>query len=241
MVFVQNHDQIANSMAGMRLHAVTSPGRWRAMTAFLLLMPGIPMLFQGQEFAASSPFLYFADHHAELERAVRKGRREFLGQFPSMASAEIGDRLADPGDVDTFRRSVLDPGERQTHTAALALHRDLLALRREDPVLLRRPAKIDGAVLGARAWLLRFFAEDGDRLLIVNLGPDVTLRPAPEPLVAPLEGQAWQILWSSEAPEYGGGGTPPLYRNGYLRLPAESALVLASGPAAPHEHRRRGK
>ncbi len=241
VVFVQNHDQIANSTAGMRLHALTSPGRWRAMTAFLLLMPGIPMLFQGQEFAASSPFLYFADHHAELDRAVRKGRREFLGQFPSMASAEIGDRLADPGDADTFRRSMLDPAERQAHATALALHRDLLALRREDPVLARRPARVDGAVLGARAWLLRFFAEDGDRLLIVNLGPDVTLRPAPEPLVAPLEGQAWQILWSSEAPEYSGGGTPPLYRNGYLRLPAESALVLAPGPAAPPERQRRAK
>jgi maltooligosyltrehalose trehalohydrolase len=158
-----------------------------------------------------------------------------------MASAEIGDRLADPGDADTFRRSVLDPGERRDHAAAWTLHRDLLALRREDPVLGRRPANIDGAVLGARAWLLRFFAEDGDRLLIVNLGPDLTLRPAPEPLVAPLEGQAWQILWSSEAPEYGGGGTPPLYRNGYLRLPAESALVLAPGPAGPPERRRRGK
>jgi hypothetical protein len=70
-------------MAGLRLHALTSPGRSRAMTAFLLLMPGIPMLFQGQEFAASNPFLYFADHNAELDRAVRKGRREFLGQFPA--------------------------------------------------------------------------------------------------------------------------------------------------------------
>jgi maltooligosyltrehalose trehalohydrolase len=241
VVFLQNHDQIANSMAGLRLHALTSPGRWRAMTAWVLLMPGTPMLFQGQEFAASSPFLYFADHHHELERAVRKGRREFLGQFPSMASAEIGDRLADPGDVATFRRSVLDPGERQAHATAWALHRDLLALRRDDPVLGRRPAMVDGAVLGARAWVLRFFAEAADRLLIVNLGPDLTLRVAPEPLVAPLEGQAWQILWSSEAPEYGGGGTPALYRGGYLRLPAESALVLAPGPAAAAERLGRRK
>jgi maltooligosyltrehalose trehalohydrolase len=231
VVFLQNHDQIANSMAGLRLHALTSPARCRAMTAFLLLMPGIPMLFQGQEFAASNPFLYFADHKVELDRAVRKGRREFLGQFPSMASAEAGDRLADPGDVDTFRRSVLDPAERRTHAAALALHRDLFALRRDDPVLARRPANIDGALLGARAWLLRFFAEDADRLLLVNLGSELTLRPAPEPLLAPLGGQAWQILWSSEAPEYGGVGTPPLYRGGYLRIAAESALVLM--PAIP--------
>jgi maltooligosyltrehalose trehalohydrolase len=241
VVFLQNHDQIANSAAGLRGHVLTSPGRWRAMTAFLLLMPGTPMLFQGQEFAASTPFLYFADHHHELERAVRKGRREFLGQFPSMASTEIGDRLADPGDVDTFRRSVLDPAERQAHATAWALHRDLLALRRDEPVLGRPPAKVDGAVLGTRAWVLRFFAEDSDRLLIVNLGPDLTLRPAPEPLVAPLEGQVWQILWSSEMPEYGGGGTPALYRSGYLRLPTESALVLAPGPAAAAEPRGRRK
>ena len=88
---------------------------------------------------------------------------------------------------------------------------------------------------------MRFFAQGADRLLIVNLGPDLTLQPAPEPLVAPLEGQAWQILWSSEAPAYGGGGTPRLYRNGYLRLPAESALVLAPGPAAAAAPRGRRK
>ena len=106
-------------------------------------------------------------------------------------------------------------------------------------MLRQRPADIDGAVFGARAWLLRFFAEGADRLLIVNLGPDLTLRPAPEPLLAPLEGQAWKILWSSEAPEYGGVGTPPLYRAGYLRIAAESALVLAPAPAAPKRRAHR--
>src|SRR5207253_2531620 len=156
VVFLQNHDQIANSMAGLRLHALTSPGRWRAMTAYLLLMPGTPMLFQGQEFAASSPFLYFADHDPELARAVRRGRRDFLRQFPSLASEEMTEQLAAPDAADSFRCSVLDPGERRAHVAACALHRDLLALRRDDPVLGARPARVDGAVLGARAWVLRF-------------------------------------------------------------------------------------
>jgi maltooligosyltrehalose trehalohydrolase len=207
------------------------------MTAHLLLMPGIPMLFQGQEFAASSPFLYFADHRPGLDRAVRRGRREFLGQFPSIAAPEVSDRLADPSDAESFRRSALDPAERQTHATAVALHRDLLALRRYDPVFGRRPARVDGAVLGARAWLLRFFSDEGDRLLVVNLGPDLTMRPAPEPLLAPIEGHSWDILWSSEAPEYGGVGTPPLYRSGYLRIAAESALVLM--PAARDRENRR--
>jgi maltooligosyltrehalose trehalohydrolase len=203
------------------------------MTAYLLLMPGIPMLFQGQEFAASSPFLYFADHRPGLDRAVRRGRREFLGQFPSMAAPEVGERLADPGDAESFRQSTLNPAERQIHATAVALHRDLLALRRDDPVLRERPGRVDGAVFGARTWLLRFFAQDGDRLLIVNLGADLTLRPAPEPLLAPPEGQDWETLWSSEMPEYGGVGTPPLYRRGYLHIAAESALVLRPVKSAP--------
>ena len=121
IVFLQNHDQVANSIAGQRLHALTSPGRWRAMTAHLLLMPGIPMLFQGQEFAASNPFLYFADHRPGLDRAVRRGRREFLGQFPSIAAPEVSDRLADPSEAESFRRSALDPAERQTHATAAPL------------------------------------------------------------------------------------------------------------------------
>ena len=115
--------------------------------------------------------------------------------------------LTDPGDTATFRRSVLDLGERERHAAIYALHRDLLALRRTDPVLGRRPSRIDGTALTEEAWLLRFFSESsGDRLLIVNLGRDLLLGPAPEPLLAPMDGQAWRLLWSSEAPRYGGAG-----------------------------------
>ena len=189
VVFLQNHDQIANSGTGERCHALTSPGRFRAMTAYFLLMPGIPMLFQGQEFAASTPFFYFADHELELSREIRKGRRRELAQFPSLATSEMGAELADPGDIDTFRRSVLDLGERQRHASIYALHRDLLELRRSDPVLGHRPCRIDGAALTDEAWMLRFFSPNGaDRLLIVNLGRDLLLGPAPEPLLAPVEG-----------------------------------------------------
>src|SRR5205823_2128849 len=108
IVFLQNHDQIANSANGLRIHALTSPGRFRAMTAYLLLMPGIPMLFQGQEFAASTPFLYFADHRDELVESVRKGRADFLAQFPSIDDPEMQRRLANPADEATFRRVILD-------------------------------------------------------------------------------------------------------------------------------------
>jgi maltooligosyltrehalose trehalohydrolase len=233
VVFLQNHDQVPNSSAGRRLHALTSPGRYRAMTAYMLLMPGLPMLFQGQEFAASTPFLYFADHRPGLAEAVRHGRGEFLAQFPSLTDPELPQHLADPGAEETFRRCVLDLGERERHAAAYALHRDLLALRRGDPLLARRPARIDGAAISEYAWLLRFFAEDADRLLIVNLGLDLALAPMPEPLLAPLEDLAWQILWSSEQPTYGGGGTPPLYRDGVLHIAGESAVILGPGSLTP--------
>jgi maltooligosyltrehalose trehalohydrolase len=233
VVFLQNHDQIANSGTGERCHALTSPARLRAMTAYLLLMPGIPMLFQGQEFAASTPFFYFADPCDELSRSVRKGRRTFLAQFPSLATSQMQARLTNPGDIETFRRSVLDFGERQRHASVYALHRDLLALRSEDLVLRQRPCRIDGTALTHEAWMLRFFSEGGaDRLLIVNLGRDLLLGPAPEPLLAPVDGQAWRLLWSSEAPIYGGSGGPTQDEHGDWLVPGQAAILLAPSPLA---------
>jgi maltooligosyltrehalose trehalohydrolase len=191
------------------------------------------MLFQGQEFAASSPFFYFADHHEELSRRIRQGRAEFLSQFPSIASPEVQSRLPDPGDIRTFERSRLDLTERHQHAEAYRLHRDLLRLRREDPVLQsQRPGGIDGAVLGSHAFVLRFFARDGeDRLLLVNLGRDLTLVPASEPLLAPPQGLRWEILWCSEAPGYGGAGTPPMAEHGPWRLIGEAAMLMHPRPA----------
>ncbi|HXE53055.1 MAG TPA: malto-oligosyltrehalose trehalohydrolase, partial [Tepidisphaeraceae bacterium] len=75
--FTENHDQISNYARGLRTRYMCGPGIYRAMTALMLLSPQTPMLFQGQEFGASSPFVYFADHHPELAKLVRKGRGEF--------------------------------------------------------------------------------------------------------------------------------------------------------------------
>lgn len=252
--YLQNHDQIANSGRGQRCHMLTSPGRYRAMMALLLLGPGTPMLFQGQEFAASSRFCFFADHPGALAVSVSAGRKEFLSQFRSLATAEMQERLPDPGERATFLLSKLDPGERERHGEALALTRDLLRLRREDPVFRRQqPRCVDGAVLGAEALVLRFFAASDpgsqlmgqltdqltgeDRLLILNLGRDLHLIPAPEPLLAPPEDRCWTVLWSSEDPRYGGNGTPPLETEDGWRLPGHAAVVLAPtlvAEAAPH-------
>ena len=228
ITFLQNHDQIANSSRGERIHLLTSPGRYRAMTALMLLAPGTPMLFQGQEFAASSPFLYFADHGTGLGENVKKGRREFLRQFRSLTVQEMQGRFADPTDPQTFKRCKLDMSECRRHAHAYALHRDLLNLRRKDPVFhAQRPLGVDGAVLGQAAFVLRFFdARGDDRLLVINFGRDLRLDPSPEPLLAPPKDSVWEVLWSSEDPDYGGDGTPPLDTEENWRIPGEAAVAL---------------
>ena len=228
--FVQNHDQIANSARGLRFHALTSPGRARAVTALVLLLPGTPMLFQGQEFFASTPFHYFADHKPDLAASVRKGRREFVSQFESIADAAVAAILPDPADPAVFSACRIDWTEAERHGEVLALHRDLLRLRREDPVFAaQRPGGLDGSVLGPEAFLLRFFGEDGDdRLLLVNLGTDLSLRSIPDPLAAAPEGRRWELLWSSEDPAYDGSGTPPIETSTRWRLPGHAAVVLAA-------------
>jgi maltooligosyltrehalose trehalohydrolase len=228
VMYLQNHDQVANSSRGLRCHELTAPGRYRALTALTLLGPGTPMLFQGQEFAASSPFLFFADHKSELSKLVYKGRSEFLARFRRIATDEGQSLIPDPADTRTFTQCVLDSSERKTHGAIYKMHRDLIRLRKSESVFrAQRVGGVDGAVLSDEAFVLRFFAEDGqDLLMIVNLGLDLELNPAPEPLLAPPEGMRWQILWSSESAEYGGSGTPQLETLENWRIPAYAAVVM---------------
>lgn len=226
--FLQNHDQIANSLWGRRAHTLTSAAKLRALTALLLLGPNTPMLFQGQEFAASSPFLYFADHQPELAVLVAKGRGEFLAQFPSIASEDVAALIPNPEREETFHRCKLDFADREKNAEVLLLHRDLIRLRKEDPLLRHaQRGTFDGAVLGPSAFVLRFFGRDqNDRLLLVNLGAHLHLDPAPEPLLAPPLGCVWTTTWSSEDPRYGGGGTPAIESDDNWNLTAEFAALL---------------
>jgi len=232
--FIENHDQVANSAHGHRLHQMTSPGRYRAMTAYLLLAPGTPMLFQGQEFASSAPFQFFADHQGELGTKVREGRAAFLAQFPSITTPQVMAALPDPTAMETFERCTLDFGERRSHESIYLMHHDLLQLRREDPVLsAQQPRGLDGAVLGPEAFVLRFFGEGGsDRLLVVNFGGDITYNPAPEPLLAPPADALWRILWSSDEVRYGGAGVAHIETRRNWCIPGHAAVVLAPQPAA---------
>lgn len=228
--YIQNHDQIANSAHGLRCHELTSPGLYRAMTALLLLASSRPMLFQGQEFAASSPFIFFADHTPELVEQFRKGRIEFLSQFPSLAAPDMRDHIPDLADPNIFEKCKLDFHERLSHNAIYSMHRDLLRLRSNDSVFqCNQQRKIDGAVLGSKAFVLRFFGKEGsDRLLLVNFGLDLQLNPAPEPLLAPPENHMWTLLWSSENPKYGGSGTPPPETDNNWKIQGQAAIVMTA-------------
>ncbi|MHB8953626.1 MAG: malto-oligosyltrehalose trehalohydrolase [Pirellulaceae bacterium] len=228
VLFLENHDQIANSARGDRLHRLAAPGRYRAMTALMLLAPATPMFFQGQEFAASNPFCFFADHQPELADKVRAGRTEFLTQFPSLAEERMRDEMPDPESLATFERCKLDFEERTRHATAYALHRDLLKLRRTDAVFnAQRERGMDGAVLGPECLVLRFFGEQGDdRLLLVNLGTDFAGGPAPEPLLGPPPAMQWQVLWSSDDPAYGGSGAIPAENALGWRIPGQAAVVM---------------
>jgi maltooligosyltrehalose trehalohydrolase len=233
VTFLDNHDQVANSARGLRSRQLTSPGRYRTLTAFFLLAPQTPMLFQGQEFGATSPFDFFADHNPGLARLVRKGRAQFLSQFPSITDPAMQAALPDPGDPRDFERCKLDWSECTGHRELVALHRDLLRLRREDNVfrVQQVTGEVDGAVLSEQAFVLRFFGKDGDdRLLLFNLGRDLRLEPAPEPLLAPPAGRAWALLWSSEHPGYGGSGQPHFDPQAGWRLRGEAAVVFRAEP-----------
>lgn len=229
VIFIQNHDQLANSGRGLRIHMASGPGNYRAMTALMLLAPATPMLFQGQEFAASSPFYYFADHKPEISRQTHNGRKKFLKQFISLATDGMQEMVKDPSDPALFERSKLELSERSRHSEIYAMHKDLLKLRREDPGFrAQRKGAVDGAVLGDEAFLLRFFSnKDEDRLLLVNLGRDLHLDPAPEPLLAPPSGLTWKVIFATTDPRYGGCGTPVPDTRANWRIPGHAAIALS--------------
>ena len=131
--YIQNHDQVGNRPFGDRLHVEAGMAKAKLAAAMVLTAPFVPMIFQGEEFAASSPFLYFADHEdPELARAVSEGRRR------EHASDGAWDEIPDPELQETFERSKLDWKEldQEAHAGMAAWYRDLIELRKSQPALL---------------------------------------------------------------------------------------------------------
>jgi maltooligosyltrehalose trehalohydrolase len=227
--FIENHDQIANTGPGERVRFQTSKARYRAMTALLLLGPWTPLLFQGEEFGASSPFMFFADiGDVSVRNAIRKGRAEWLAPFLSLSEEEAREALPAPDDPDVFTRCKLDFSERERNQQLYDLHIDLLKLRKDDSRFRQQTRdRIDGAFLGTTSFVLRYFSkEDDDRLLLVNFGERQVLNPASEPLLAPPSDCTWEIFWTSESPRYGGAGAAVTATKEQWVLPTETTVLL---------------
>ncbi|MDY7225976.1 malto-oligosyltrehalose trehalohydrolase [Hyalangium rubrum] len=214
---IQNHDQVGNRALGERLGHDVSPAAFRAMSTLLLLSPYTPLLFMGQEWNASTPFLYFTDHNAELGRLVTEGRRKEFSGFARFA----GDTVPDPQAVETFERSRLDWSEAQRppHASVRALYRELLRLRATEPALKdQRRGGYEARVLGKDALVLERRGADQSLLIIVNV------RGALEHAL-PADSRAEGVLWS-EAPRFGGAVEASPLRENRLSLEGPSAVVV---------------
>lgn len=178
VVCAQNHDQVGNRARGERLSQLLPADRLRMAAALVLLGPYTPLLFQGEEWGARTPFLYFTDHQdVALAKAVSEGRRREFGQF-----AWTGE-VPDPQAESTFRASQLDWSEasRPGHAALLEWHRRLIEIRRRRKVEAgERPEVWHDEAEGWIAWRFR------DVFTACNL--------APEPRSIPLPAGEWRIV-----------------------------------------------
>jgi maltooligosyltrehalose trehalohydrolase len=193
----------------------------------------------GQEFAARTPFGYFADYRSPVAETLWAGRRRELAASEQFAGEAAQSRIRDPSAAETFLDSKLDWKEREDNAVTCRLYAALLALRRDDAVLAQRPhAATDGAVLSAQAFVFRWFDGTlGDRLLIVNLGSELSRGSVAEPLLAPPQGRRWHLCWSSEDPQFGGLGIvrPETEEGWFIGAEAASffrALPIQVGEAA---------
>lgn len=224
--FLQTHDQVGNRAFGERLCHLAEPAALEALTAVLLLAPQPPMLFMGEEFAAAQPFLFFCDFGPELADAVTQGRRREFARFERFADPAAQARIPDPNDAATFAACVLDwdAVDRAPHARMLALHRQLLALRRDEiaPRLRNMQGNAGEFSLSQPHMLSAHWRMgDGSRLtLLANLG-NAPAQAAPPPgdmlylsdhlaeadLAAgtlPPWSVAWTLAWTSQR-----GGAKP--------------------------------
>ena len=186
VLFLQNHDQIGNRAFGERLPALCPAPALQAATALLLLSPMIPLMFMGDEWAASEPFLFFTSHHGELADAVREGRRSEFADFAAFADEKRRETIPDPNDPQTFEasRPAFDAVDLETdigldHRSWLALYRELLALRQQHIVPRLPGAHALGTdILGEGAVSARWQMGDGS---VLRIDLNLTEHPAAAP------------------------------------------------------------
>lgn len=173
---VQNHDQVGNRALGERLSALVDVEAYCAAAVLSLFLPSTPLLFMGQEWAASTPFLYFSDHGGELGAAISRGRREEFRSFAAFADPALRERIPDPEAEATFTASCLrwDELADRARARVLEAHRTMLHLRQTDPVLAdpRRTGELEARAGDGLLYVVRGVGSDA-RTLIVNLGREL--------------------------------------------------------------------
>lgn len=206
---ISNHDQVGNRAFGERINHSISPEAYRAISMLLCLTPYTPMLFMGQEWAASTPFLYFTDHQEELGILITEGRRREFAGFPEFADEAILKTIPDPQKEETFVRSKLRWEEipEKAHAAVLALYTDSLRLRREIGAF--RPESRETwevAVMAFGAVAIRFEEDRARFLVLFNASGQHAGDLATEPLARLEGGGRWELLISSNSERFGGKG-----------------------------------
>ena len=220
---IQNHDQVGNRPFGDRLHHTIDLGRYLVASALLLFAPQTPLIFMGQEFAASTPFLYFTDHHDELGRLVTEGRRKEFAGFEAFTHERLRELIPDPQQEETFYLSRLDHADRDRHAGVYRWYRDLIAFRRNDPVMaVQDRAQTSAESFGFSTFVVRRWREGQERVLIANLGHATAL-----PLTA-LGSKPWRILFDSNDPRYGGTERRYAIDGDSIIVPARSSAIVAN-------------
>jgi malto-oligosyltrehalose trehalohydrolase len=195
--FIQNHDQVGNNAFGARLARLAEPDAIRMAATIYLLSPEIPLLFMGEEWAATEPFPFFADFEPDLAEKVREGRRREFAKFPAFRDEAARARIPDPCAAATVASATLDwrMPTALPHSTWLAWYREMLALRaREIAPRLRGMAGYSGRgrSIGAHALSVSWRLADGARLtLVANFGDAIELPELP----------AGRLLYATVAPD----------------------------------------
>ncbi|PSL52871.1 maltooligosyl trehalose hydrolase [Saccharothrix carnea] len=211
LAYLQNHDQVGNRATGDRLSATVSWRRQAVGAAIVLCSPYTPMIFMGEEWAASTPWQFFASFpDPELAEAVRTGRRREFGRH-GWGESEV----PDPIDPETVRRSTLrwDEVSSPGHRELFELYRALIALRRSrpelaDPRLDRFVVREEGSVLVLHRGSLR---------VVCNLGDDTVVR---------LDVEAGEVLLASAEVEVGTGADGQAVDGQAVHLPADTFAIV---------------
>jgi maltooligosyltrehalose trehalohydrolase len=227
--YIQNHDRIGNRAMGERLNHQVDLPTYRAATALLLATAATPLLFMGQEWAATAPFLFFTDHDEELGRLVKEGRRHEFRDYAAFADPVQLEKIPDIQSEETFPACKIDWSERdrEPHASTLRLYQVLLRLRRTEPALRSaRCGTFEAVALDADSLLLRRDADSGQTSLwiLVRLRGSGTASLADQ---AAALGRRWELVLTTEDPPFATDPSPPR-----VDLTAPAPVVHFARPGA---------